>query len=258
MMTVTAWDSVNPLSIPSDAEAVFWYIDGRVSKWPVGALDRFSTPLKLSITTASHPDADINDCETGDDTPVQSAAWAHDRVSRGKIARIYSNLSTWPELLRLCNDIPVLWFVANPTGVPHILTGATATQYAWSSLNQTGGVPNVDLSLCDESFFTGGFGMLTDAEMSELANDVHALRVTLLEGGVSVDRTNAPDGGGIWLQTWIRNIASQSLSTGSGITAVLSGLAELRTTLGSSQPASAKEQSILDIVTRMEAALKTA
>jgi hypothetical protein len=81
------------------------------------------------------------DVEPGDATPSVAANWAWHRLDAypNAIAHIYTMLSEWPSVQAACATLPawmrarIRWWIADPTGVPHIVPGSDATQWYWGS-----------------------------------------------------------------------------------------------------------------------------
>ena len=91
----------------------------------------------------NRPDFNMLDIETFDATPQDAPPWVRKHVDHFGIgdphvhARLYCNLSTWPLAKAQVAQLPweyrqhVRWHIANPTGVPHLVPGSTATQWYW-------------------------------------------------------------------------------------------------------------------------------
>ncbi len=127
-MSRTMYDSTTPAAIPSGARVVAWYLDGAVSAWPAGSLDRFADAVKVSITVTGHPGGDIGDVENGDLTPASAAAWI--RARGGHRSTIYTFLDNLPAVRDACKGLVYDVWVADWTGQPHAIDGAVAVQYA--------------------------------------------------------------------------------------------------------------------------------
>jgi hypothetical protein len=124
------YDAVNVAAIPADAAIVAGYVDGNYQTVP--ALQaRFPQATIVEITVTGRPGVRVCDCETGDLTPAQAAAWATAEISAGRRPTIYCNLSTWPAARTLLADRAgqVDWWVAEYDGDPAIPAGAVAKQY---------------------------------------------------------------------------------------------------------------------------------
>jgi len=137
------YDSVTPSQIPA-GHPVATYADG-----PYAAQQsQVSGKQALWIdTNGSDPGrASVLDVEPGDATPAQAAQWVQQRETQhpGQIAVVYTMMSDWGAAQQAISALPhamqanVRWWIADPTGTPHIVPGATATQWYWG--------PNYDIS----------------------------------------------------------------------------------------------------------------
>ena len=103
-------------------------------------------------TNGSNPSANVLDVEPGDATPAAAAAWAQQRLAKHphSVAIIYTMLSSWQAVKDHVAHLPksqqhnVRYWIADPTGVDHIVPGANATQWYWGS--------NVDISTANPNF----------------------------------------------------------------------------------------------------------
>ena len=103
-------------------------------------------------TNGSDPKANALDVEPGDATPAQAATWAaqHVKADPNSPAIIYTMRSDWPAAQSAVASLPlsvqhqVRWWIADPTGTPHIVPGSSATQWYWGS--------SVDLSMAQPNF----------------------------------------------------------------------------------------------------------
>ena len=130
----TIYDAVDVSALPINANIILGYIDGTETSDNYNQVRaRFPYARILTVTTTAQSRADICDVEKGDATP-ESAAFG---LKRGMYPTIYSSLSTKPELDAACAGTRWNWFAADPTGIPHIVSGSVATQWAWHSLGQT-------------------------------------------------------------------------------------------------------------------------
>ncbi len=90
-------------------------------------------------TRGTDPGAQALDVEPGDATPAVAAAWASQRLTQfpNRVARIYTMISEWPAVKAAIATIPapmqsrVQYWIADPTGVPHVVPGSMATQWYW-------------------------------------------------------------------------------------------------------------------------------
>src|SRR5580693_611756 len=103
--------------------------------------------------------ASIADVETLDMTADDLRTWIPERLNAGPkdghgdptwLARPYCNLSTWPAVRGVVRGLgpqyrrQVRYWIANPTGIRHIVPGSSATQFFWGSPSSPG--TNYDLS----------------------------------------------------------------------------------------------------------------
>jgi hypothetical protein len=132
------YDSVIPSAIPSHrmvatyATGPYAVSPGQVSgRGPVMWIDVRGTDYRASAL----------DVEPGDATPYVAAIWAWHRLSTypNAIAHIYTMRSEWPSVQAACATLPasmrsrIRWWIADPTGVPHIVPGSDATQWFWGA-----------------------------------------------------------------------------------------------------------------------------
>jgi hypothetical protein len=133
------YDSVTPPSIPAGQQVVATYADG---PHPTSAslVTGRKTVLWISITGQDY-DASVVDVEPGNATPAQAAAWARHRLSSSPhaVARIYTMIREWPAVQAAVASFSaqmrarIHWWIADPTGHPHLVTGSDATQWYWGS-----------------------------------------------------------------------------------------------------------------------------
>jgi hypothetical protein len=130
------YDSVTPTQIPAGAR-IATYADGGYAAGPAAVAGR--SHVTWIDTNASDPRAAALDVEPGDATPVQAATWTWQKLhsAAGDLAIIYTMRSDWPATQAAIATLPaamqhqVRWWIADPTGVPHIVPGASATQWYW-------------------------------------------------------------------------------------------------------------------------------
>jgi hypothetical protein len=131
------YDSVTPSSIPS-GKMVATYADGPYAVSPSQVQGH---QVMWIDTNGSDPRANALDVEPGDATPQGAASWAEQRLSAypHSSAIIYTMQSEWPATQAAVAALPhwmqhqVRWWIADPTGSPHVLPGANATQWYWGS-----------------------------------------------------------------------------------------------------------------------------
>jgi hypothetical protein len=131
------YDSVLPTAIPANNmvatyatgpyAATLSQVSGRQVMW----IDVYGTDYEASAL----------DVEPTDATPDQAASWAYHRLRLHptELAHIYTNISEWPQVQAACARLPgwmrshIRWWIADPTGVPHVVPGSDATQWYWGS-----------------------------------------------------------------------------------------------------------------------------
>jgi hypothetical protein len=132
------YDSVTPSAIPAHHEvATYATGDYAVSPSQVAACG----PVVWIDTTGTDPAASAIDVEPGNATPSDAASWAIHKLSvqPNGLAWIYTMRSEWPAAQAAVGTIPsqmrshVRWWIADPTGVSHIVPGSSATQWYWGS-----------------------------------------------------------------------------------------------------------------------------
>lgn len=92
---IALYDAVTLSNIPSSAQAVAGYVDG---KWPTwdAVLQRWPKARHVSITVTGQHDADVCDCENGDLTIDDAIRWFMRKRDAGYWAPgIYGSLDTW-------------------------------------------------------------------------------------------------------------------------------------------------------------------
>jgi hypothetical protein len=131
------YDSVTPSAIPSFSQAVAVYANGQYAAQPSQVGQR---GLVMWIdTNGSDPRADVLDVEPGDATPSQAATWVAAKLdaSPNSVAIVYTMRSEWGAVQCAINALPwwmpshTRYWIADPTGVPHIVPGSQATQWYW-------------------------------------------------------------------------------------------------------------------------------
>jgi hypothetical protein len=134
----TIYDSVTPSTIPS-GQAAAVYANGAY------AASSAQTAGHRSVlwidTNGSDPAANVLDVEPGDATPAGAAQWVQHRLTDRphSVAIVYTMMSDWQQVKDNVAALPgwmqskVHYWIADPTGVPHIVPGASATQWYWGS-----------------------------------------------------------------------------------------------------------------------------
>ena len=132
------YDSVTPSSIPVHKVAAAY----ATGKFAASASDLSGHDQVLWIDTTGYDShANALDVEPGDATPSMAASWAWNRLHEtpNALARIYTMRSEWPAVQAAVSHLPekmqsqIRWWIADPTGVPHVVPGAAATQWYWGS-----------------------------------------------------------------------------------------------------------------------------
>jgi hypothetical protein len=132
------YDSVTPSAIPAH-RPVATYATGAYAAQPSQVAGHH--PVLWIDTNGSDPHASVLDVEPGDATPATAASWAFHRLKEDPhaLARIYTMRSEWGATQAAIHGLPswmhshIRWWIADPTGVPHIVPGSDATQWYWGS-----------------------------------------------------------------------------------------------------------------------------
>ncbi len=143
------YDSILPQDIPAGQE-VATYADGPPAVAAAAVAGR--TRVLWIDTVGTDTAAQVIDVEPGDATPSAAASWTYRKLSSQPQADaiIYTSIAEWA-LVRA--DISVLpaamqarirWWIADPTGVPHVVPGSQATQWYWG--------PQYDISTATPQF----------------------------------------------------------------------------------------------------------
>ena len=132
------YDSVTPYTLPSDQPAAV-YADGSYAASSSEVAGHHS--LLWIDTNGSDPSANVLDVEPGDATPAGAAQWVDARLSHQphSVAIVYTMRSDWSAVQDEVGGLPswmhshVRYWIADPTGVPHVVPGSSATQWYWGS-----------------------------------------------------------------------------------------------------------------------------
>lgn len=143
------YDSVIPTAIPPGVQ-VATYADG-VHPTPASAVAGRRRVLWIDVT-GGDPAAQVLDVEPGCASPSVAASWADRRLSThpGATAIIYTTIGQWAIVKADIGALPaamqarVRWWIADPTGVPHLVPGSQATQWYWG--------PRYDISTATSQF----------------------------------------------------------------------------------------------------------
>jgi hypothetical protein len=129
------YDSTTPTAIPG-RHLVATYATG---PFAVPASQVAGRSVMWIDTNGSDPNANALDIEPGDATPTMAATWTSEKLSADPHtdAVLYTMQSEWPAVQAAVGTLPhwmqehVRWWIADPTGYPHVLPGANATQWYW-------------------------------------------------------------------------------------------------------------------------------
>ncbi len=131
------YDSVTPGAIPAH-HLVATYATGG---YAVPAAQVAGRRVLWIDTNGSDPHASALDIEPGDATPTMAAGWVRAKLTADPhaLARLYTMQSDWPAVQAAVATLPpqmraqVRYWIADPTGYPHMVPGADATQWYWGS-----------------------------------------------------------------------------------------------------------------------------
>jgi hypothetical protein len=137
------YDSVTPQAIPGNP-VVATYADGPLPDSPAMVAGRTNV-IWISITGYDY-NASALDIEPGCASPSQAASWVSQRLTIHPhgVAILYTMISDWSAVQANVASLPswmkshIRWWIADPTGTPHIVPGSQATQWYWG--------PNYDIS----------------------------------------------------------------------------------------------------------------
>jgi hypothetical protein len=133
------YDSVTPSAIPG-GKAVATYADGPYAASPSEVAGR-SSVIWIDTNGSDPRGANALDVEPGDATPQMAASWAAQRMDDHPhgIAVIYTMRSDWAATQAAISGLPqwqqhgVRYWIADPTGVRHLVPGSSATQWYWGT-----------------------------------------------------------------------------------------------------------------------------
>jgi hypothetical protein len=137
------YDSLTPEDVPP-GKVVATYADGGR---PVSPSQTTSARRVLWIDViGSDPGASVLDIEPGAASPSIAPGWVSARLTKDPrtVAIMYTSISEWSQVQAAVSALPawmksrIRWWIADPTGSPHIVPGSDATQWYWG--------PNYDLS----------------------------------------------------------------------------------------------------------------
>jgi hypothetical protein len=147
----TIYDSVAPTAIPA-GQRVATYADGPFQASSASVAGRGN--VLWIDTNGTNTQANALDVEPGDATPAQAASWVSAKLSASphSDAIVYTFLAEWGSVQSNINALPswmqshVKYWIANPTGIPHIVPGSAATQWYWGG--------SYDISMAVPGFFS--------------------------------------------------------------------------------------------------------
>jgi hypothetical protein len=133
------YDSVTPSAIPANQHAIATYANGHYAATSAQVAGR--GPVLWIDINATNPSASVLDVEPGDATPSAAASWAWHKLNSdpSSLARIYTMRSEWPAVRAAISALPsqmqshVRYWIADPTGVDHLVPGSDATQWYWGT-----------------------------------------------------------------------------------------------------------------------------
>jgi hypothetical protein len=132
------YDSVLPGALPANHVAAV-YATGPYAV-PATAVRGRGRVLWIDVR-GTDPAADVLDIEPGCASPATAAAWVAARLRqypRG-LAVLYTSIAEWALVKGEVAGLPgrmqarIRWWIANPTGYPHLVPGSDATQWYWGS-----------------------------------------------------------------------------------------------------------------------------
>ena len=148
----TFYDSVTPQAIPQ-GQIVATYSTG-AHPIPASAVAGRSTVIWVDTLATDPSGSNALDIEPGCASPSQAAGWVSARLTAhpNATAVLYTMISDWSEVKADVSTLPawmqshIRWWIADPTGQPHIVPGADATQWYWGN--------SYDISLAKSNLFT--------------------------------------------------------------------------------------------------------
>jgi hypothetical protein len=146
----TIYDSVAPTAIPV-GQKVATYSNGPYQASGQAVSGRGNV-LWIDVN-GSNTRANALDVEPGDATPSEAASWVSAKLSASPHtdAIVYTFEAEWGSVQSNISALPswmqshVKYWIADPTGTPHIVPGASATQWYWGG--------NYDISMAKPGFF---------------------------------------------------------------------------------------------------------
>lgn len=135
---LTYYDSENFYAIPPGVP-VAAYANGLYAVSPAQVRGR--KVLWFDVNGGDPYTAQVLDIENYDATPLTAERWVRAKLERlhDSVAVLYMNLDEWGNVKTAVATLPaweqkrVRYWVANPTGVPHMVPGAAATQWEFGA-----------------------------------------------------------------------------------------------------------------------------
>jgi hypothetical protein len=132
------YDSISPTAIPAK-QRVATYVNGAYAASSAAVAGRGS--VLWIDTNGSDPAASALDVEPGDATPAGAAQWVDQKLTANShgLAIVYTMQSEWQQVKDSIVGLPawmqsrVRYWIADPTGVPHMVPGSSATQWYWGN-----------------------------------------------------------------------------------------------------------------------------
>jgi hypothetical protein len=130
------YDSVTPAAIPAGRRVAVYANGMYQASW--SAVAGRGKVLWID-TNGSNPGANVLDVEPGDATPAGAVQWVKARLNahQNQLAIVYTYLSAWQAVRASVATLPswmqakVRYWIADPTGVNHVVPGSNATQWYW-------------------------------------------------------------------------------------------------------------------------------
>jgi hypothetical protein len=146
------YDSTTPEAIPAGQQVVATYATGPGAV-PAAQVAGRSEVIWIDIYGDDYA-AQALDVEPGNASPSTAASWAYQRLTEfpNATAIIYTMISEWSRVQAAVATLPswmrsrIRWWIADPTGEPHMVAGASATQWYWGS--------NYDISTAEPDLLT--------------------------------------------------------------------------------------------------------
>jgi hypothetical protein len=132
------YDSLTPQDLPP-GKVVATYADGG---HPVSPSQATNARRVLWIDViGTDPSASVLDIEPGAASPSIAPGWVSARLTKDPhtVAIMYTSISEWSQVQAAVAGLParmrsrIRWWIADPTGSPHIVPGSDATQWYWGS-----------------------------------------------------------------------------------------------------------------------------